>query len=270
MKNRVFCAALLLASLQFGYSQALTNTFYFGLPLNPVWNIYGVYDITNHMQSSTIRPMDIVLNDLGLGFDAKGKVVVQGSPTILVFFGDDIVGGDYKVSGKVSGGGAKTHVNFSVKFKGNGMVAGVSTTCNISAKYDLDVNPAGPSLVGKVSGTASFSHLGSGKLNSVVSLPLPPGADGGWNVALDLVPFGSKLSGTAVVLVNTSTNAPTMTLATKASGNLPQQSSNAKVKLTGSGNSAGTQITMQFVPLLGATNVLATVSGKVLGQKVKN
>jgi len=268
IKNRLFCTALLLSSLQFGFSQALTNAFYFGPPLNPVWDISGVYQLTNFMQSATIRPMEIVFNQLGLDVDAKGKVQVAGSPTILVLVGDDIVGGDCKVSGKISGGGAKTRVAFTVKFKGNGIVAGVSTTCNITAKYDLTVNPTSPNLLGKATGNASFSHLGSGKLNTPVALPLA--ADGNWNVTLDLVPFNTKLSGTSLVLVNTGTNTPSTTLATKANGNLPKQSDRAKVKLSGYGNSSGTQLTMQFIPILGATNVVATVNGKVLGQKVQN
>ncbi len=269
LKNRLLGTALLFASLQFGFAEALTNTFYFGLPLTPVWDISGVYQITNLMQSSTMRPTGVVFNQIGLDLDAKGKVQGLGSPTILVVVGQDYVGGDYKVSGKISGGGAKTRLKFTVKFKGNGVVSGVSTDCKITASYDLAVNPAGPSLLGNGTGSTHFSHLGNGKLKTPVALPMPAGADGGWNAVLDLIPFSSELSGTAVVLVNTSPNAPSTTLATKAKGTIPK-SAVAKVTLTGYGNSSGTKLNMQFTPIPGATNVLATVNGKVLGQKVKN
>jgi hypothetical protein len=265
-KHRLLCAALLLSSLQFGFSQTPTSPtiFNFGPPVNPVWDISGTYQITNHLVGKTIRPQDIVFNGLALNVDAHGKV--QGAGTILVSVGSDIVGGDYKVSGKMSGGNTKTRANFSVHFKGNGTVAGIITKCNITAKYNLTVNPAGLTLVGTSSGNASFSHLGSGKLQSNLVLPLPAGADGGWNVTLDIVQFGKKLSGTSVVLVD---NTPTTTLSTKANGNIAKAST-ANVKLSGSGYSAGTQITMEFLPVLGATNLVASIKGKVLGQNVKN
>src|SRR3974377_482544 len=122
-KTRLFCTALLLSSLQFGYSQMLTNTF-FSLPTAPVWDISGPYAITNHLQGANIVPLDVVFVEIDLTVDAHGKV--QGSGTTVVLVGTDQVGGDYKVSGKISGGGANTKVNFSVHCKGQGVVAGVN------------------------------------------------------------------------------------------------------------------------------------------------
>ena len=271
-RTRLLGTALVLASLQLGLSQTLTNTFYFGpalTPPTPVWDVAGTYQITNHMESYTIRPMDIVFNQIGLDVDSHGKLQALGNPTVLVQVGDDMIGGDYKVSGLMSGGGVNTHANFTIKFKGSGTVGGVATTCNISANYNLRVNPADLTLVGKNTGSVTFSHLGNGRFNSDIALPLPPGADGGWNLTLDLVPFKTKLSGTAVVLVDTWTNAPSTTLATKASGTAAK-SGVVNVNMTGYGNSAGTQINMQLKPVVGDTNVLTKVNGKVLGQRVKN
>jgi hypothetical protein len=269
MKNRLFCAALLLSSLQFGLAQSTTNltTFSFGLPLVPVWDVSGTYQITNYMQGVKFAPTVIVFNDLGLDVDAKGKL--QGPATIIVSFGDDMVGGDCKVSGKITGGGTKTKVKFTIQLKnGNGNVAGVQTTCNINATYDLTINPAGTNMVGTTTGNAHFSSLGSGSLKGPVSMALPAGVDGGWNVAMDVIPFNRKLSGSAIVTVNNPVSP--FPLNAKANGNLPSNSSSAKMKLTGYGNSAGTQLNMQFVPIFGATNLAATINGKVLGQKVKN
>ncbi len=266
MKKLSLCAALLVSSLQLVSAQIQTNldVFFFGPPATPVWDISGIYRITNHMESPKIRPLDIIFNDIGIGVDAHGKVI--GAGTILVLVGDGIVGGDYKVTGKMSGGGEKTRANFTVKFKGNGTVAGVVTTCKITAKYNLEILPATRTMAGKTSGNANFSHLGSGNLNGATALPLPPGVDGGWNVTLDMIPFGKQLSGTAVFLVD---NTPSTALATKVKGNL-QKATVAKVKLTGTGNSAGTQLNMEFTPLPGLTNAIAKINGKVLGQKVKN
>jgi O-glycosyl hydrolase len=241
------------------------TTFYFGPPATPVWDVSGTYRITNHMQGAKLQPLDIVFKDVALAVDARGHL--RGSGTIQVLVGEDTVAGDYKLSGTVTGGGAKTRVNFSIKFKGKGVVSDVLTTCTISAKYNLNVESIGLTLVGKTSGSVHFSNRGSGSLKSDISLPLPSGVDGGWHVTLDIYPVGTKLSGTAVVLVD---NTSSSTLATKATGSLPKQSTAAKVKLAGYGYSAGTRINLQYTPILGATNLLSTVTGKVLGQNVKN
>jgi hypothetical protein len=266
MKKLLFCAALALSSLPLAHAQDSTNlnVFTFGPPLTPVWDISGIYQITNHMQGVKLSPVDVIFRDLGIGVDPKGKVI--GGGTMLVYIGNGAVGGDYKVSGKVSGGGDKTKVNFSVKFKGIGTVAGVNTTCNISIKYNLAVVPAALAMAGKTSGNANFTHLGGGKFKSDIAVPLPPDANGGWYATLDILPFGNQLSGTAVIIVSNTVNT---TLATKVKGNVPK-SGPAKVKLTGTGNSKGTQLNMEFALISGATNLATKVNGKILGQKVKN
>jgi hypothetical protein len=83
------------------------------------------------------------------------------------------------------------------------------------------------------------------------------------------VGFKNQLSGSAQVLVNSTPTNSAAILNTKVSGNWPKDSAVAKTKLSGTGNSAGTQVTLEFTPLLGQTNI-AKANGKVLGQKVKN
>jgi len=267
IKTHCFGTVLLLSTLQFGIAQSDSNllTFVFGPPATPVWDISGTYQITNHMQGAKLRPMEIVFHDIILSVDDKGKV--GGAGTILTYAGDDYVGGDYKVSGKVSGGGEKTQVKFNVKFNGNGIVSDVSTTCKINAKYNLTVLPAVLAMGGKVTGNANFKQLGNGDLKSDIVLPLPPGADGGWIVKMDVYPYGRKISGSAMMLVN---NIPTTTLATKVTGNVPSKSLVVKTKLSGYGNSSGAKLNLDFVPVYGATNLPSKVEGKILGQKVKN
>lgn len=267
IKHRIFATVLLLSSLQFGIAQSDTSvlTFIFGPPAMPVWDVSGTYQITNHLQGAKLRPMEIVFHDIILTVDAKGKV--GGAGTILTYAGDDYVGGDYKVSGKVSGGGEKTLVKFNVKFKGNGIVSDVSTTCKVNAKYNLTVLPTALSMGGKVTGNANFKKLGNGNLKSDIILPLPPGTDGGWMVKMDVYPYGHKVSGSAMILVN---NIPTTTLATKVTGNVPSKSVVAKTKCSGYGNSRGAKINLDFIPLYGETNQPSKVQGKILGQKVKN
>ena len=261
------------------------NIFIFGDTNAPVWDISGIYQITNYMLGPVIRsaggvlitnpPTEVVFNQLGLGVDTHGKVT--GGGWILVPVGNDVndvVGGYCTVSGKMSGGGTNTHVNFTVKLPGNGSIAGVPTTCSISAKYnlrvkyDLHANPPLTNLVGTTSGSAHFSHLGNGTLKSDnLSLPLPPGVDGTWSVAAALSQFGSKLFGSGKVVVP---NTPTTTLATTANGSI-SKSGTGKLNLSGYGYSAGTQLTAQFSLIPGATNMVFVtgLNGKVLGQTVK-
>ena len=267
IKNHWFCGALLLASLQLGVADdqsAPPYTFHFGPPAIPVWDMSGLYQITNHLQSAHVKPTDIAFPNLFVGVNSKGRI--EGSGTILVYVGNDIVGGDYKISGHMSGGGATTRANFSIHFKGNGSVAGVPTTCKISPHYNLQVGQVSRTLVGKATGSASFSHLGSGNLKSDIILPLPAGVDGGWTVTMDLIPFGNKLSGTATISVD---NTPPAILAARLTGKTGN-SGVAKVKLSGTGMSAGTHLNLDFTPISGATDLPASVNGKVLGQKVKN
>jgi O-glycosyl hydrolase len=246
-------------------ASASGTTFAFGPPVTPVWDVSGTYQITNRLQGPKLPPTEIVFKDLALTLDGHGRLQVPG--TIQASVGEDVFGGQCRVSGTVSGGGTRTRVNFSIRFKGSGVVSNVPTSCKISANYKLEVDSVGRTLVGRTSGSAHFSDRGNGNINSDISLPLPAGADGGWTVVLDASQSGTKLSGTAVVRVD---SAASNILLAKANGNLPKQSTVAKVKLSGYGGSAGTQINLQFIPVAGATNLAATVNGRVLGQKVKN
>jgi hypothetical protein len=73
-----------------------------------------------------------------------------------------------------------------------------------------------------------------------------------------------------VVLVNSTPTNATTTLATKVSGNSPNQSVGTKMKLSGYGYSSGTKLNLEFTPIPGLTNPPTKVDGKVLGQNVKN
>jgi hypothetical protein len=271
-KNRLCCAALFVSLLPFALPQAQGETvgFIFGPPLTPVWDVTGTYNITNFMQSPTISPTFIVFKDIPLSADGSGKI--SGSGQIIVTIGDGAVGGNYKASGKISGGGSTTRVNLSIHFNGNGTVAGVLTACNISANYKLTVNPATQTLVGQASGSANFSHLGKGNLKAPVALPLPAGVDGGWTAVLDFIPFSNKLSGSGIITVDNSSvaldNSHVTVLATKLTGTA--KSGVRKVKLSGSGFSSGTKLNLDYTPILDTTNQLARINGKVLGQTVKN
>ena len=266
---RLFSTALLLSSLQFGFAQpqVTTPTFSFGTNNTPVWDLSGTYQITNHLEGAKLRPMDIAFQDLFMDLDAHGHL--RGAGTTLAPVGGDLVAGDYKISGSVSVVGTKTRANFSLHFRGNGIVANVLTTCSISARYSLEVVPTNLTLVGTSSGSARFSNLGSASFRSDnILLPLPPGTDGGWNLMLDVFQYGTRIKGTSVVQVN---NSPVSTLATRVTGSL-SQADQANVRLSGTGHSAGTALNGQIRFIYDGDTLtgvqLLSLQGKVLGQKV--
>jgi hypothetical protein len=270
IKNRLIGTVLLLGSLQFGFAQSQSNTltFAFGPPLTPVWDISGTYQITNRLEGDAFLPKKVIFRDLLLSVDAKGKV--QGAGTIRTWVDEDWTAGDYRASGKVSGGGEKTQVQFTIKYKGQGVVEGVSTTCKASVIYQLTIQPGELAMAGKENGKAQVSNLFGGEISSSITLPLPPGADGGWNVQLELANAQKKLSGAAVVSVNSTPTNATTTLATKVSGNAPSQPGRLEMKLSGYGYSSGTKLNLEVTPTVEWTNLTGRVDGKVLGQNVKN
>jgi hypothetical protein len=273
IKRCLFLTAVCLLSLRVGYAQSLadTATFSFGPPLTSVWDITGTYQITNHMQGAKVMPMDIVFRELNLDVTSRGRV--EGSGTIVVMVGNDPVAADYKVSGSMSGGGTKTRANFSIRCKGQGIVANMFTAYTISANYNLVVDSTNLTMVGKTTGSAHFSHLGSGSLNSDTSLPLPVGADGNWDVTLSILPF-VKVAGTGLIYVDKApgaedNDASPRLLATKLTGSV-SKSGVAKLKLSGYGNSGGSQLNLTLTSLAGSTNQLTSVKGKILGQTVND
>ncbi len=61
IKNRLFCAALLLSSLQFGLcSNDRPHLLLWPAGWPSVWDISGTYHDHQPVQTSTIQPMDIV------------------------------------------------------------------------------------------------------------------------------------------------------------------------------------------------------------------
>ena len=218
----------------------------------PVYDLSGSYQF-NH--PATIAGGTTVNLSLGCSLtqDAAGRL--QGAGVTNVQVGNNFLPAQYSVSGTVMGGGGNTtSASFSARWTVQNSTAGGKTS-TISIQYTLQVSQG--SLHGTARGQASLAGLGNGTINAPVSgVPLPMGADGSWNVAMNLQPPGGTGS---ITLPNGRSIQANPAVTYSASAGLE------RVTLTGAGTNRTTTLTISFFP---ATKVLDGLSGKVLGQTV--
>jgi hypothetical protein len=218
----------------------------------PVYDLTGSYQF-NH--GVTIAGGATVNLSLGCSLvqDAAGRL--QGAGVTSVQVGSNSLTAQYSVNGTVMGGGGKaTRASLSASWVVQNPSAG-GKPFTISVQYNLQVNLG--FLDGTARGQAKLAGLGSGTINApVAGVPLPAGADGSWNVTMNLQPPGG--SGSITLPSGRSLQAnPTATFS--ASSGLE------RVTLSGTGTNRGTTLSINFFP---ATHVLDSLSGKVLGQTV--
>jgi hypothetical protein len=131
----------------------------------------------------------------------------------------------------------------------------------VTIVYNLTLT--GDTLSGSSRGKARFAKLGTGKIKSNVSIPLPAGVDGAWTVNMNILPL-KKLTGTATIV---------FTSGRKLSGNLTgsfsPNSNLAKVRITGVNDARGTSISLNFNNSEGVPTAVS-VRGKLLGQTLRD
>jgi len=234
--------------------------FFFDSNVLPLYDFTGTFQPTN----GTIRGaggQDLPFSSaVDLVHDAHGRLT--GSGTTALGIGSDVVGADYKASGRVSGGGTGTRVNLTTRFKGTGVISGLTTTFNISVNYKLAVNSSDGTLVGTARGDASFSRVGGGAINSDVAVPIATGTNASWVLQLFITPL-KKLGGSGNVIL-----ADGRTLTGNLLGNYSSQKDQANLKWTGINDSKGSSLKISMASV-GETNLLLSLKGKVLGQSVR-
>jgi hypothetical protein len=258
LKSRWLVLPLLILSASFAFAQATngtppsgTLTFSFDTDSPPVFDLSGSYTLDQVTEEGI---------DLNFGIDVTQSVsgMITGSgQTIVNYSSSAPVAANYKVKGKISGGGAHpTRVTLSVHLTGHDTVLGQDSTFNITLQYDLTIDPAALTLTGTSKGHANFSHLGSNRIKTTVT---PIGlASGTWSLQMTLGPFGNKLKGTGVI-----TLADSRTLQMRLTGTYSPESDLSKVKLTGFGDSRGTTVKIEFT-----SAGLVGLNGKILNQTV--
>jgi len=218
----------------------------------PVYDLTGSYQFS---QGAKLASGAVVNLSLGCSLvqDAAGRL--QGSGVTSVQVGNDVLPAQYSVTGTVTGGGGKaTRASLAASWVVQNSSAGGKPS-TISVQYNLQVNLG--FLDGTARGQAKLAGLGNGAISApVAGVPLPVGADGSWNVAMNLQPPGGTGS---ITLPNGRSLQASPAVTFSASSGLE------RVTISGAGTNRATTLTINFFP---ATKVLDSLSGKVLGQTV--
>jgi hypothetical protein len=248
-------AALLLSCLPLA---AQSNAVTFSFPAQGGINsARSIWDITgNFTIDLQVAGLGQLLFQIPVVQDARGKLT--GPAIIPVKAGTNDLVCAAVVKGAVTGQGANIIVTISVKLVGNGELLGEIRNFKGAFNLALQLDPNTMHLVGTLSGSASASGLGARQLPATAAaFPLAPGMVGSWSLTLHLDAAGTKATGDASIVLS---NARTLPFGIK--GTLASGDAKSSLKLTGSGNAAGSSVQ---VNLLGNPPVLNRVSGRVLG-----
>jgi len=206
-------------------------------------NDVAVYDLSGSLQFDQTM-IGAGQSEIGLSYginvteDVRG--FITGSGTTAVNAGDNFVAADYVARGRISRRGGFTRVSLTVRLRGNDAFGGITTPFNIVISYSLVVSPETGTLEGTARGRGSFGPLGSTRIHSDVSIPLPNGADGSWSLQMNLVSF-NRLGGTATVVLSNG-----RVLSFNINGRFSSALDRSTVRLIGVGNSRGNNATLIF------------------------
>jgi len=198
--------------------------------------------------------------------EASGKIYGQTATTIHIEQSGDL---EITFPGTCSLKGSMKSSGTQVRFTGKLSASGVAFLENANRKVSMSVNyqaildPATGWITGTKSGRASASGLGSvGIEDPVFDNPI---ADAGvfhfkdWQLEMLLQTSGSKVTGTATVLVGDRETSYPCTV----SGKYTAQNGVSSLKITGTGTGKGIKLTAQLTG-----NQITSISGTLLGQSV--
>lgn len=223
-----------------------------------LWDISGSY--TEDLE-------DISLS-YTLNMDPSGKFTGSGS-----FYYDagwsGYLSGSFTVSGSVKSAGNVTRVGLLMKIGGDGNIEGYDATFTASVKEQLEIDTSTRQMLGSASGRLTVALPDFGKKKSV-SIPrseastiLPAQADGNWSLTLDIVPSGTKYTGSATVDLSTGKSFD-LTL----SGNYSAKKDVSKLVLKSLDRTIPISLNLQA--LCTSTDMsVQSLKGKGLGQKLK-
>ncbi len=224
-------------------------------------NDTAVYDLTGSFQFDDTM-IGAHQSELGLSYginvtqDARGFLTGSGLTAVAV--GNDFVAAEYTARGKISTSHGLRHVSLTVRLKGQDVIGGVFTPFSISVTYSLDIAPESGTMEGTARGSGKFGRLGSTRIHSDISVPLPGGTDGSWTLQMNIVSF-SRLGGTASVILSNG-----RTLILNLSGSYSSSQDRSTVHLSGFGDSRGNSGTVKFDSDLN----LLELRAKLFGQSV--
>ena len=228
----------------------------------PVLDVSGDYPVSVTVGDDTDVSFDITVQQ-----DARGKL--SGGGTTTVNIDGDLVQGAYTVTGRISSthNGVDSSVSsvtraiVTVRVSGSGFVAGATRRFSLLVTYKLQVDPATLTAFGSGKGYASATGLGTGRIDEEASVALPPGMNGNGQLQADVLLTGNRFSGTATVTLSNG-----RTVDFNVTGTYAPRTDKTKLKLTGTGASAGSNLRWDGVGEHLQSGVLA---GKILGQSTR-
>ena len=228
-------------------------TYQFDVDSIALWDVSGDYHLSPDIND------DIPVNfDISVLQDSKGKLYGTGPTTVDI--DGETVQGNYTVKGKVLVTAGVSRATATVKVSGSGMIQGLVRSYSLSETFNLEIDSAGLTAVGTGNGSAKAKGLGSGRISEDINALLPEGVDGSWQLDLGVQTTVKKLSGTSTITLS---NGRTLNFAT--GGSYSPTTDFSKVKLNGTGTSAGSKLNLLG---LGDGMGLYQVTGKVLGQTI--
>ncbi len=265
--KKTLSISLLLASAHFCLADQVC--FNFDASTAPVYDVTGEY----LMQQDAVSGGQTLPVAFYLGVNHEGSGRIRSSGSTILQFGTDYVAALYDVVGSVSGGDAHPiRVNFSARLRGYDWIAGEPRRFSVSLTYHLTVNAADATLDGNVRGSVSIHGVGSGRVNSDISVPLPADVDGSWKLTLNVTSLGS-IGGTGTFAISdfippdNPAGFPTQRLLpATAHGSYSQRTGSSKVSVHGIYDGRGSNVSVTYDA---ADNTLQKLSGKVMGQAVR-
>jgi len=161
-----------------------------------LWDISGTY-------SEDLGGLAV---DYTLSVDPSGKITGYGSASYAASYG---IGIDttFNISGTVSTAGRVTRVTLSMTMKGSGQFQGSTVNFSASIRESMEIDAETSTLVGTTSGNVSLSVRGFGNFGEKiptadVALDLPYDMDGTWDLTLNTVTSGPKITGTGQITLS--------------------------------------------------------------------
>ena len=255
--KRLFLFAAMLALPVSSFAAAPSGTLIFRFNTNnaPLWDLSGSYEFTQQLIGVDGRPVDVTFG-ITITQDDRGRI--SGNEVTIVSVGGNLVGGEYKVHGKVTGEGGFARLRMHVHIVANGLVVGVDVTRAVfDIDYDAETDMSG-GLNGTSKGKATFSTLGSGRITSEFSTMVPSGMGGAWVLTVNVLPLKSLPgSGTAVF--------PSGRIQLlDVNGSYSNRRDETLLRLRGVGPSNG----VKFKIMLDGASGLQWITGKSFGQKI--
>lgn len=222
---------------------------------SPIYDLTGSYQLTQQVIGVDGLPIDVTFG-ISIVQDDLGRIT--GNDVTIIFFNGNVVGGEYKVRGKVTGAGGFARLRMHVHIVANGIVVNREVTRAVfDIDYDATTDLSGM-LNGGSKGRVSFSGLGRGKINSEFSTTIPAGIDGSWVLTANVFPL-RPLSGSATAVFQSG-----RIVLFNVSGSYSTRRDETSLRLRGVGPSRGAKLNL----MLDGNSELLNLSGKILGQKV--